>query len=208
MFIDDILDTAVQIQIDTGLPAAALTAQVCLETGYGKSVCKDMYSGKYSYNLFNIKGTGPAGSVLVVTWEVYNNVKTSVKAYFKAYNNYAESFGSYVALITGSSNYKPCLAAKNDPEEYCRQLQACHYATDPEYANKIISIMHNNNLIRRAAEMVQAKQTGGAYQELCTTAEKWVQEHGISDGTNGGLYITRDQVFIMLMRTAQKLGLA
>jgi len=152
-FITDVMQAAVQIQIKYGLPAACLTAQVCLETGYGKYVCKDINTGQYSYNLFNIKGKGPAGSVYVKTWEVYNGVSQTVYDYFCAYNDYEESFAGYVKLITGSSRYAPCVAAKDDPDEYARQLQRCGYATDPAYPTKLINIMNANSLKEMANEL-------------------------------------------------------
>lgn len=161
-FITDVMEAAVQIQIKYGLPAACLTAQACLETGYGKSVCKDINTGQYSYNIFNIKGSGPAGSVYVKTWEVYNGVSQSVMAYFRAYNNYEESFSDYVKLITTSSRYAPCVAAKDDPDEYARQLQKCGYATDPDYPVKLISIMNANGL----KEMAQELYVGGVVMLL------------------------------------------
>jgi flagellum-specific peptidoglycan hydrolase FlgJ len=153
-FIFEVIKAAAKIQKDYGLPAAAITAQACLETGFGKYVSKDMFTGKYSYNLFNIKGSGPAGSVTVKTWEVYNGVKKTILAKFRAYNNYEESFDDYVSLITRSQRYAPCLAVKDDPDEYARQLQNCGYATDPKYALKLISIMDSHKLRELAEEVV------------------------------------------------------
>lgn len=154
-FIAEVMVAAVIIQKDYGLNAAAITAQVCLETGYGQHVATDIKTGQYSYNLFNIKGTGPAGSVLVNTWEVYNGVKRTVQAYFKAYYNYEQSFESYVRLMQ-TERYAPCRAAVNDPDEYCRQLQACGYATDPNYPGKLIKIMDVYELREMAKETLDA----------------------------------------------------
>jgi len=152
-FISEVMGAAVAIQKKHGLNAAAITAQVCLETGYGQYVATDINTGQYSYNLFNIKGTGSAGSVLVNTWEVYNGVRKKVQAYFKAYRNYEEGFASYVRLMQ-TDRYAPCRAAVNDPDEYCRQLQACGYATDPVYSAKLIKIMDMYGLRKMAEEAI------------------------------------------------------
>ncbi len=153
-FINSVLSAAVQIQKNYSLSAPVITAQACLESGYGKYVCTDINTGQYSYNLFNIKGEGPAGSVLVNTTEFYHGVKTNIQDYFRAYNNFAESFED-LATVMSKDRYAPCRKEVDNPSEYARQLQECGYATDPEYANKLIKIMNIYNLIELAKEMSQ-----------------------------------------------------
>jgi len=153
-FIQSVLSAAVQIQKNHSLSAPVITAQACLETGYGKYVCTDLNTGQYSYNLFNIKGEGPAGSVLVNATEYYNGVKTNIQDHFRAYNNFEESFEDLVKLMA-NERYAPCRKAAGNPSEYARQLQKCGYATDPEYSDKLIKIMNTYNLIELAKEMMQ-----------------------------------------------------
>lgn len=150
-FISKVMEAAVKIQNKHGLPAATIVAQACLETGYGKYVLQK--NGKYSYNLFNIKGTGPAGSVTVVAWEVINNQKVNKESNFRAYNNYEESFEDYANLILngrfvkgGPLIYQRALNVKHDPDKYAHALKDCGYATDPDYAKKLISIMDQYKL--------------------------------------------------------------
>ena len=71
----------------TGMSAALQTAQSILETGWGQSGPVDKYTGLKSNNLFGIKGVGPAGSVTSTTWEVYNGVRYTVDADFRAYDS-------------------------------------------------------------------------------------------------------------------------
>jgi flagellum-specific peptidoglycan hydrolase FlgJ len=173
-FIHYILDTAVKIQIKHNLPAACLTAQACLETGYGKYICKDIKTGKYSYNLFNIKGTGTNGSVSVKTWEVYNGKKVNVIANFRAYNNFEESFEDYVKLIKKNSRYASAVAVGNDPEKYAIELKKCGYATDPQYSQKLISIMNQLNLKEKVTQLIKEKS-----KELINiTIEEWQKQAG------------------------------
>lgn len=152
-FIDDVMKEAVNIQLQHNLPAAAITAQACLETRYGEKVCTDIHTGQYSYNLFNIKGEGPAGSVLVVTTEYYRGVKKRVLARFKAYHNFEESFADYVELMS-KERYAPCREAGDNPDEYARQLYACGYATDPNYSRNMIKIMDMYGLREIAEELL------------------------------------------------------
>lgn len=158
-FIADVIKSAAAIQKKHSLPAAAITAQACLETGYGKHVCQDINTGQYSYNLFNIKGVGTAGSVLINTTEYYDGkTPTKVQDKFRAYNSYEESFEDYVKLIS-KPRYAPCRAAANDPDEYARQLQKCGYATDPNYPSKLIKIMDTYNLRDKAkAALAQVEE--------------------------------------------------
>ncbi|MEN6390102.1 MAG: glucosaminidase domain-containing protein, partial [Syntrophomonas sp.] len=152
-FINEVMKAAVGIQIQYNLPAAAITAQACLETGYGDKVCTDIHTGQYSYNLFNIKGEGPAGSVLVIDTEYHRGVKKRVLARFRAYHNFAESYAGYVELIS-KERYAPCREAGSDPDEYARQLYACGYATDPNYAKNLIKIMDMYGLREMAEELL------------------------------------------------------
>ena len=48
----------------SGMSAALQTAQAMLESGWGQSIPVDKYNGELSYNLFGIKGTGTAGTVI------------------------------------------------------------------------------------------------------------------------------------------------
>jgi hypothetical protein len=118
-----------------------MIAQTCLETGYGQHVISS------SYNLFNIKGSGPAGSVSVKTKEFENGKYITITANFRKYHNYAESFADYAALITGNKRYAPAIKVKSDPKKYVQELQKCGYATDPKYGTNIISIMDSFKII-------------------------------------------------------------
>lgn len=146
-FVTSIIPDALKYQVSSGVPAAVIVAQACLETGYGKSVCHDKDTGKDSKNLFNIKGTGSAGSVQVWTTEYVGGVRQKVVANFRAYRTYQESFADHAKLLTTASRYAGCMRAKNDPEEFARQLQKAGYATDPQYANKLILIMRRHVLL-------------------------------------------------------------
>lgn len=69
---------AVADEARTGVPAAVTTAQAALESDYGRGVPIDLVDGRYSYNLFGIKGEGPAGSVSVWTHEEINGKMVKV----------------------------------------------------------------------------------------------------------------------------------
>ncbi|MBI4863022.1 MAG: glucosaminidase domain-containing protein [Candidatus Riflebacteria bacterium] len=125
----------------TGVPAAVTLAQAALETGYGKSTIGD------AKNLFGIKGTGPAGSVTVPTREVVNGRSVTVQGKFRKYNSWTESIVDHDKLLATGSRYARAMQYRTDPERYAREIHKAGYATDPAYADKLIQIIRENNLV-------------------------------------------------------------
>lgn len=123
------------------VPAEVIVAQAALETGWGRSVISDG-QGRSSFNLFGIKaGPGWDGPrVAVSTLEYVDGVPERRREPFRAYADIADGFADYVRLLESSGRYRDAVAAR-DVEGFARGLQAGGYATDPEYANKIIDIV-------------------------------------------------------------------
>ncbi|HHT48090.1 MAG TPA: hypothetical protein GXZ98_02185 [Firmicutes bacterium] len=135
-----------------GLPWRAVLAQAALETGWLRAPVTDLETGRNSYNLFNIKGQGPAGSVKAYDHQYINGRLVKRVHQFRAYHNYEESFIDYAQLITENPRYQPALAVAEDPEAYVRRIQQAGYAEDPRYAEKLIQIMRK--YIRDEAEPI------------------------------------------------------
>ncbi len=139
-FVKAVFTEAKKEEAISNVPAAITTAQAILETGYGKSVPTDMTTKKYSYNLFGIKGVGPAGSVSIYTHEYVNGKKIQIVDSFKAYNSFSQSIQGRTAFLTKNKRYKSLFETK-DAKKWAEGLQKAGYATDPKYANKLIDIM-------------------------------------------------------------------
>lgn len=123
-----------------------LLAQAALETGWGKHLIHDT-QGNNSFNIFNIKATNWQGkSVAVNTLETRQGVTQQERASFRQYDNYAQSFADYVALIKNNTRYKEALAAGDNSNVYAEELQKAGYATDPDYADKIKSILNSDSI--------------------------------------------------------------
>ena len=140
-FIDSVALDAIETQRNTGVPASVTIAQAILESGWGKSSL-----AREANNFFGIKGTGPAGYVIKPTKEYVNGRWITVNAKFKAYHNPQESFEDHARLIANNRRYSKAMENLNDPKQFARELQRAGYATDPNYANKLISIMDKYNL--------------------------------------------------------------
>ena len=126
----------------TGVPASVTLAQAILETGWGSSSIGD------AKNLFGIKGTGPAGTTVVHTQECYNGTFVTIQDGFRKYNTWQESIDDHANLVSGWiyktawDNYQ----ANHDADAFARGIHQAGYATDPEYANKLIGLMQSYNL--------------------------------------------------------------
>ena len=141
-------DYAVYEQEYSDIPASITIAQAILETGWLRTDTptrqRMIYDAK---NLFGIKGTGTAGYVEIPTHEYINGRMVSVTAKFRAYHTFGESFEDHSRLLTTSRYYTGALNYRDDPRRYIGEV-AKKYATDPNYADKVWSIVTRYDLTR------------------------------------------------------------
>lgn len=118
-----------------------LLAQAALETGWGKHSIKTA-DGDDSHNLFGIKATGSwnGATAAAQTTEFEDGKAHSVNDQFRAYRNEADSFADYARLLMGSPRYRDALNRQDDGAGFAQALQKGGYATDPNYAQKIMNI--------------------------------------------------------------------
>jgi peptidoglycan hydrolase FlgJ len=127
---------------ELGVDPDVLVAQAALETGWGSAVpCTS--AGDCSFNLFGVKAgsqwSGQTASVPTVEFEDGVAVRKSQK--FRAYDSAAASFDDYAKLIRSSGRYQAALGTQDDTAQFAQALQRGGYATDPQYANKIASVV-------------------------------------------------------------------
>jgi len=148
-FIQALLPEAKRAAAKIGVDPRMLLAQAALETGWGKKILQRPGGGS-SHNLFNIKaGRNWRGDrVQVGTLEYIGGAAVRRQAQFRAYENYRESFEDYVALLH-QPRYAKALSQAGDPEKYIEALQESGYATDPDYASKILAIYRRQILAAR-----------------------------------------------------------
>ncbi|PWC09214.1 glycoside hydrolase family 73 protein, partial [Brenneria corticis] len=145
-FVKKVYAAALEEEKKTGVPAAVTTAQAILETGYGKSVPTDINTGKYSYNLFGIKAHGSPNYVENWTHENINGKRVKIIDKFAAYDSYEESIAGRSEFLRKNKRYQSLFESK-DPKVWAQGLQDKGYATDPDYAKKLISIMNSQELL-------------------------------------------------------------
>jgi flagellar protein FlgJ len=124
-----------------GVDPSALVAQAALETGWGRAV-PSQASGSSSFNLFGIKaGSSWNGATAhVPTLEFEDGVPMRKVERFRAYGSPAESFNDYARLIGGNPRYENARGAGGDVATFASALQEGGYATDPNYAQKVVAV--------------------------------------------------------------------
>ena len=137
-FIDEMLPHATAAAHELGVDARAIVAQAALETGWGTSKPADA-SGN-SQNFFGIKaGAGWRGpSVASDTTEYVAGEAGSERARFRAYGSLAENVADYVRVLR-EPRYSAALGTSSDVQAFANALQRGGYATDPDYARKLVA---------------------------------------------------------------------
>mgnify|MGYP001762427994 FL=1 len=156
-FIQKLMPAAKQAAQKLGLEPLALLAQAALETGWGQRTFKTA-EGNNSFNFFGIKAHNSwQGDVAVVdTLEYRQGVAQKEKAKFRAYESPEQSLGDYVDFIKSNPRYQQAVAMADNPKAYFQQLQAAGYATDPNYAQKILAVF-NSETFKQARNLLVNK---------------------------------------------------
>jgi peptidoglycan hydrolase FlgJ len=151
-FVQQHAQAAREAQHTSGIAAHFMLAQAAHESGWGQREIRQA-DGRSAHNLFGIKaGPGWKGAVAeVTTTEVVEGQAHKVKAKFRAYASYAESFNDYARLMTQNPRYRQVLAQGDSAQGFARELQRAGYATDPHYADKLTRTINTTVRVQRAA---------------------------------------------------------
>ncbi len=158
-FINQLRPYAEQAAKKLGVDANVLLSQAALETGWGKSIIQ-ADDGINSHNLFNIKAdkSWNGQQANVSTLEFKDGVGKKEMAGFRSYASYQESFDDYVNFIKNNPRYKNALEVAEKPEQYMQALQQAGYATDPDYASKVMRIVQSKQMTNTTPDLLALKQ--------------------------------------------------
>jgi flagellar protein FlgJ len=139
-FVEEILPHATAAARELGVDPRAILAQAALETGWGTSQPGD--GSGASHNYFGIKaGDSWRGArVSSATTEFENGAARDEQAQFRAYGSVAENMDDYVRVLRDNPRYAAALGTGTDVRAFANALQRGGYATDPEYANKLVAL--------------------------------------------------------------------
>jgi flagellum-specific peptidoglycan hydrolase FlgJ len=140
-FLDHILLAARTCQRTTGIPASFTIAQAALESSWGARAPGN--------NLFGIKAdkSWKGATVDIPTHEVVKGVRVAITDKFRAYPSWTECLVDHAQFFLQNPRYRKCFLEKTG-EGWARAAAAARYATDPDYAAKLIAIMRGRNLAR------------------------------------------------------------
>jgi len=141
-FVQRLLPHAQAASVDSGIPAHFMMGQAALETGWGRAEIRGA-DGQNSHNLFGIKAGGnwSGRTVDIVTTEYVNGKPQKQVDTFRAYDSYADSFRDYANMLRGNARYQNVVAAGHNATGFAQGLQQAGYATDPNYAQKLMSVI-------------------------------------------------------------------
>jgi len=146
-----------------GVPASVTIAQAIQESAWGTAP-----AGKAN-NYFGIKarivngkpdfGTIAIGAVDLRTGEDTGTGMVTITSAFRKYRTMADSFRDHGKFLRENPRYKPCFRFMHDPNEFARQLQKAGYATDRDYAAKLIALMKGHDLYRDNVDSISPWST-------------------------------------------------
>lgn len=135
---------------------SVVAAQAALESDWGRSGL----AAHPNNNLFGIKWTGTGTYVTMPTWEVINGQNVTVNAKFRTYPNRGDSIVDHGRFFHDNSRYHGLIGMTNYAAQ-AKAIQAAGYATDPNYASKLISTIEYNGLQSWDSEALGGTSGGG-----------------------------------------------
>ena len=142
-FINTIGPVAKASMIQTGLSAAFVIAEAALESGWGESELAQR--GK---NLFGVKvyPEWDGATMALPTTEYVEGKRVTVQAQWCVYITWEDSILDHARFLFPQPRYREALRVRSDVRKFAQAVQDAGYATDPNYASKIISISNAHGL--------------------------------------------------------------
>ena len=136
-FVASIAPTAKAVAEELGIDPRVIIAQAALETGWGKHVKGN--------NIMGVKSHGKEDGLMVQTHEVVDGKRINVSDSFRQCDSFDDSFADYGSFLQQNKRYEPMLQAATLREQV-EALGKSGYATDPEYADKVMAIAKSKRL--------------------------------------------------------------
>lgn len=142
-FISAIALAAQESAKSTNIPAGFVVAEGALESGWGSSMLANT-----GMNLFGVKAdpSWHGATLSINTREFMKGQWVMVPALWRKYATWLECIQDHAAFLLDNPRYKTAFERCDDAEEFTRAVAAAGYATDPQYAGKIISIIRAHDL--------------------------------------------------------------
>ena len=146
-FINDIVSVLKTLTIPKGIYPSMIIAQACLESGYGTSELARNANNFYGLNQYGESFTSQYGTYIINAPQEYNGSLVYREEKFCVFDSMAESTQCLFDWYNPNNRLKYAgLYSCTCVEDACRFIQQAGYATDSNYANKLISIINRYNL--------------------------------------------------------------
>ncbi|MED1787644.1 glucosaminidase domain-containing protein [Brevibacillus laterosporus] len=139
-FFSKLAPIAIEEMKRTGIPASLTIAQGILESGWGGSEL-----AVNANNWFGIKGVGPAGSYERDSPEEENGKKITRRSSFRKYDDWTDSVRDHSEFLL-KPRYSKIINA--DWRTACHEIEKAGYATDSQYAEKLIKRIEEYQLYK------------------------------------------------------------
>lgn len=142
-FLGHIAPWAEQAGQQLGVAPDILAAHAALESGWGQRPLRQP-DGSSTHNLFGIKaGSGwRGGSADSLTTEYEDGVALKKTERFRSYPDAGAAFRDFTQLMQTSPRYQAALNTGTDVRAYAEALARGGYATDPNYADKLVGVVN------------------------------------------------------------------
>ena len=139
---------AVSEMNEFGIPASIILSQGILESGNGES-----YLAREGKNHFGIKCHGWEGMKIYADDDAENEC-------FRKYKKVEQSYRDHSEFLTTHRRYSSLFELKiTDYKGWAKGLKKCGYATNPKYANLLITLIERHDLSRLDSERAEEEVT-------------------------------------------------
>ena len=144
-FVKEIAPTAQKLSKIYGVRSSIIIGQVALDSHFGSTLLASKY-----HNLFSIEASPGQGAVRLKSHEYKNGRWQEVTNRYLVYESWKESLYDYMAILHGNKIWDKALyttmMTSSGYKTVARALQAAGFNSDPNYADKLIAVIEENNL--------------------------------------------------------------
>ena len=140
LFIGQVGGVARRLWPEVGLAPSLVTAMAINETGWGQSSLS-----RRAHNYFGIKAP-PGEGVVEPTQEVIGGRWVTVWSRFRSYRSLDDSVRDLGEFLHSNPRYNGVWPRAANPRLAARALLGAGYATDPDWADKVIRLIDSYNL--------------------------------------------------------------
>ena len=119
------------------IPASVSIAQYALESGWGAHAPGN--------NPFGIKALPGYDTQTFATHECIHGHMVACEQHFAKFTDLAQAFDCHAKLLATAGVYHAAMGALPDVAKFVARM-GVHYATDPQYAAKVMAVIHGSDL--------------------------------------------------------------